>query len=237
MSVPVNKAEVHDLLCFNLWSHIWILPLTLGWSRHKPFRFEGGTQTSLLHGQNVKKLTVVSFSILILVCMYSLRWELESGLANSNQWVPQPAGPGSEAGQESETIRASEPEDRSLTAQSIDLCRAWLYQQQDFCDLLRKQKLSQHFILYCLAIITPTCLPTAILKLKEKTPEKELEVRVGRVFSVWWTISFSLRLIPGTVGEMFPPVKTSHFPNCFLRYWGCPLHWRWTARLTKPARS
>lgn len=88
---------------------------SVGWSRHKPFRFEGGTQTSLLHGQNVKKLTVVSFSILILVCMYSLRWELESGLANSNQWVPQPAGPGSEAGQESETIRASEPEDpRSL---------------------------------------------------------------------------------------------------------------------------
>lgn len=44
--------------------------------------------------------------------------------------------------------------------------------------------MSQHLILYYLAIITLTCLPTAILKLKEKTLEKELEVIVGSVVSV-----------------------------------------------------
>ena len=34
--------------------------------------------------------TIISFGIVILVSMSSLGWQLESGLANSNQWLPQP---------------------------------------------------------------------------------------------------------------------------------------------------
>ena len=44
--------------------------------------------------------------------------------------------------------------------------------------------MSQLLIFHYLAIITLTSLSTAILKLKEKTLEKELEVIVGRVVSV-----------------------------------------------------
>ena len=61
----------------------------------------------------------------------------------------------------------------------------------------------QFLIFHYLAIITLISLPTAILKLKEKTLEKELEVIVERVVSVWWTLSFPLGLILGSVGEMF----------------------------------
>jgi hypothetical protein len=44
--------------------------------------------------------------------------------------------------------------------------------------------MSQFLIFHYLAIITLISLPTAILKLKEKTLEKELEVIVERVVSV-----------------------------------------------------
>lgn len=102
--------------------------------------------------------------------------------------------------------------------QSIDLCRTSLYQQQDFCGFLRRQKdvsalnipLSCHHHPY----LSPHCHPKA----KGENSRKGIrsDSRKGS-FSVMDTF-FSSGTHPRDCGWDVLCVKTSLFTNSFLRY-------------------
>lgn len=105
-----------------------------------------------------------------------------------------------------------------------EVFRMWLRQHQSFLsllkDFLKQQKISQHFVLHCLAIFAPTYLPTAILKLKDRIPENELKVTAGKMVSVYYIYIFALGLILDVVGETAPSIKTSYFFQLFFQVLG-----------------